>query len=99
MFDNEKDQMIASLKEELDGLSERLANEQQARANSEVRMAAMVKARDPAETDQIALDYATRIENLFANGWDGVNQRRNAVKCVIREVIDIVLLGAKHEDI
>ena len=34
-------------------------------------MALMVMARDPAKMDELALKFATDVENMFARGWDG----------------------------
>lgn len=86
---------LAAARTEADDYADRLCNEQQLRAEAESRMAAMVKHRDPAQMDQIALDGAARVEDIFARGWEGgAVQRKAAVQNLIRGLIDAALNGA-----
>lgn len=95
---DDRDAKIAALQSETEDDADMLSNEQQLRAEAEARVAAMIKARDPAQMDQIALDAATAVEDMFAQGWEGgVTQRKARVQCLIRGLIDNALLGA-HAD-
>ena len=64
----------------------------------ERRMKIMQKARDPAEMDQIALDAAGKIEDIFAQGsTGGVAMRKARVQILIRALIEDVLEGGKPD--
>jgi hypothetical protein len=67
-------------------------------AEAERRMALMVMARDPAKMDELALKFATEVEDMFARGWDGgVTQRRAVIQVAARVLIETAMAGGKPE--
>ena len=62
----------------------------------ERRMNLMQISRDPAQMDQIALDAASMIEDIFARGSSGgVTMRKAQVQILIRDLIENALVGGK----
>jgi uncharacterized coiled-coil protein SlyX len=95
MFGREEEAKAAQQCDELNELADQLANEQQLRAQAEARMRTMTRFRDSSKLDAIALDAAGRIEDFFAQAWDGVGQRKAHIQCLIRGLLDKALTGGE----
>ena len=90
------DQDAVDLRRQLNDQADVLCDYRQLLAEAERRMALMVMARDPAKMDELALKFATDVEDMFARGWDGgVGQRRAVIQVAARVLIETALAGGK----
>lgn len=99
-FDVGNDKVTADLKKRLarsedayNDLSENYQCVQQNLALATERVTEMTKRRDPVLMTAFASAAAEEIENVFARGWDGTQQRKNALKGIIFRHLNAALKG------